>query len=84
MGNQYQFANDLNYFTEFLKLLDNQSHCVMEAKGYLHYQLAYFLVENNIAVSVENPLAVKRFMQMKLTRVKNDKSDAKMICLYGL
>ena len=55
----------------------------MEATGYYHYQLAYFLVDHHIAVSVENPLSIKRFIQMKLSRVKTDKSDAKMICLYG-
>jgi transposase len=55
----------------------------MEATGYYHYQLAYFLVDNSIQVSVENPLSIKRFIQMKLSRVKTDKSDAKMICLYG-
>ncbi len=29
------------------------------------------------------PLSIKRFIQMKLSRIKTDKSDAKMICLYG-
>ena len=55
----------------------------MEATGYYHYQLAYFLQENEILVSVENPLSVKRFIQMKLSKIKTDKSDAKMICLYA-
>ena len=82
-GNYYQFSNNAKSFSKFLKLLDTNSHCVMEATGYYHYQLAYFLVDNNIMVSVENPLSIKRFIQMKLSRVKTDKSDAKMICLYG-
>ena len=83
LGNHYQFPNNLKGFSKLLKLLDYQSHCVMEATGYYHYQLAYFLVDNHIAVSVETPLSIKRFIQMKLSRVKTDKSDAKMICLYG-
>ena len=82
-GNYYQFDNNTKGFVRFLKLLSNESHCVMEATGYYHYQLAYFLVDNSIQVSVENPLSIKRFIQMKLSRVKTDKSDAKMICLYG-
>lgn len=82
-GNYYQFDNNPKGFIGFLKLLNNDSHCVMEATGSYHYRLAYFLVENNIPVSVENPLSIKRFIQMKLTRVKTDKSDARMICLYG-
>lgn len=82
-GNYYQFDNNTKGFVKFLKLLNNDSHCVMEATGYYHYQLAYFLIDNSIQVSVENPLSIKRFIQMKLSRVKTDKSDAKMICLYG-
>ncbi|TYB69026.1 IS110 family RNA-guided transposase, partial [Bizionia algoritergicola] len=58
-------------------------HCVMEATGYYHYQLAYFLLESGIKLSVENPLAVKRFIQMKLSKIKTDKSDSKLICEYA-
>ena len=81
--NFHQFKNNTIGFKKFLKLLDKNSHCVMESTGYYHYQLAYFLVENNIVVSVENPLAIKRFIQMKLSKIKTDKSDAKMICSYA-
>jgi transposase len=70
-------------FKKFIKLLNSYSHCVMEATGYYHYQLAYYLLENSIAVSVENPLAVKRFIQMKLSKIKTDKSDSKLICEYA-
>lgn len=55
----------------------------MEATGYYHYKLAYFLQENEVLVSVENPLSVKRFIQMKLSKIKTDKSDSKMICKYA-
>ncbi len=78
-----QFENNQNGFVKFLKLLDFNSHCVMEATGYYHYQLAHYLLEHKIMVSVENPLSIKRFVQMKLSRIKTDKSDAKMICQYG-
>ena len=82
-GNHHQFTNSFKGFKKFLKLLNQQSHCVMEATGYYHNQLAYFLLENNIKVSVENPLSVKRFIQMRLSKIKTDKSDAKMICAYA-
>jgi transposase len=55
----------------------------MEATGYYHYRLAQFLHHNNILVSVVNPLSVKRFIQMKLAKVKTDKSDAKSIFDYA-
>ena len=79
----YQFTNDYKGFKKFYKLLDKRSHCVMEATGYYHYKLAYFLQENEVLVSVENPLSVKRFIQMKLSKIKTDKSDSKMICKYA-
>jgi transposase len=82
-GNYHQFENNPKGFKKFVKLLDNSSHCVMEATGYYHYQLAYFLQENQIRVSVENPLSVKRFIQMKLSKIKTDKSDSKLICEYA-
>ena len=82
-GNYYQFKNNVTGFKKFAKHLSFMSHCVMEATGYYHYQLAYYLQENNIKVSVENPLAVKRFIQMKLSKIKTDKSDSKLICEYA-
>jgi len=82
-GNYYQFKNNVTGFKKFIKLLNDKSHCVMEATGYYHYQLAYYLLENCKAVSVENPLAVKRFIQMKLSKIKTDKSDSKLICEYA-
>jgi transposase len=57
---------------------------VIEATGYYHYRLAQFLYKNTVVVSVVNPLSFKRFIQMKLAKVKTDKSDAKAICEYAL
>jgi transposase len=82
-GNYHQFKNTPAGFNKFGKLLDIDSHCVMEATGYYHYQLAYHLLESGIKVSVENPLSVKRFIQMRLTKNKTDKSDSRLICEYA-
>ena len=82
-GNYHQFKNNALGFKKFAKHLCPDSHCVMEATGYYHYQLAYYLLENSIKVSVENPLTVKRFIQMKLSKIKTDKSDSKLICEYA-
>ncbi len=79
-----QYANTYKGFKKFLKQLSQSSICVMEATGYYHQKLAYFLVEESIRVSVENPLKIKRFIQMKLSKVKTDKSDAKQIYEYSL
>jgi transposase len=79
-----QYKNDETGFVKLLKELPMDSLVVMEATGYYHYRLAQFLYKNAVVVSVVNPLSVKRFIQMKLAKVKTDKSDAKAICDYAL
>jgi len=82
-SNHHQFENNYKGFKQFKKALNSMSHCVMEATGYYHYKLAYYLQEEGFKVSVENPLSVKRFIQMKLSKIKTDKSDSKLICEYA-
>lgn len=79
-----QFKNDEIGFKKFHKTLSKNSLVVMEATGYYHYRFAQFLYKKSVAVSVVNPLSIKRFIQMKLAKVKTDRSDAKAICDYGL
>jgi transposase len=82
-GTYQQFANTPKGFGSFLKAISQGSLVVMEATGYYHYRLAQYLFRHGVAVSVVNPLSVKRFIQMKLAKVKTDKSDAKAICEYA-
>lgn len=79
-----QLNNDDKGFKALLKSLPQNALVVMEATGYYHYRLAQYLYHKGIAVSVVNPLSVKRFVQMRLAKVKTDKSDAKAICEYGI
>lgn len=81
--NYYQFKNSLSGFKKLLKLLDNNTVCVMEATGYYHVRLSYYLLDHGFKVSIVNPLKIKRYIQMELCKVKTDKSDSKMIQLYG-
>jgi len=78
-----QFTNDKKGFKAFVKSLNEDDHCVMEATGCYHVQLASFIYEAGILISVVNGLIIKRFIQMKMQRTKTDKSDAKMICMFG-
>lgn len=82
-GAHYQFSNDVAGFKNFTKIITKQTLVVMEATGYYHYCLAQYLYQQGYLVSVVNPLSVKRFIQMKLSKIKTDKSDAKAICEYG-
>jgi transposase len=78
-----QFKNDQSGFKAFGKLLNENSHCVMEATGSYYQRLATWLYSQSIKVSVVNPLSVKRFIQMRLKTSKTDKLDAQMIRMYG-
>ena len=82
-GGHNQFKNDASGFKLFLKSLPKKTLVVMEATVYYHYLLAQFLFKQSVLVSKVNLLSVKRFIQMKLAKVKTDKSDAKAICEYG-
>ena len=82
-GDYFQLSNDEQGFKEFKKKLEKGALVVMEATGYYHYCLAQYLYKQGYLVSVVNPLSVKRFIQMKLSKIKTDKSDAKAIYEYA-
>ena len=65
-NNHHQYPNDQSGFKEFLKILTEKTHCVMEVTGCYYQGLATWLHSKSIDVSVVNPLSVKRFIQMRL------------------
>ncbi|HEY4649963.1 MAG TPA: IS110 family transposase [Pontibacter sp.] len=80
-----KLENNREGFSKLLKALQGlQACCIMEASGPYYLQLATYLHARGIEVSVVNPLSIRRFCQMRLTRAKTDKKDAQMIARYGL
>lgn len=79
-----QFGNDAKEFSKFKKTLPANALVVMEATGYYHFLLAQYLSKEGFQCAVVNPLSIKRFIQMKLAKVKTDKADAKAICEYAM
>ena len=80
----FKFSNDSKGFTEFINLLDqNFSICVMEASGPYYLKLATYLFNKKVSVCVINPLVIRRFSQMRMSRTKTDKKDAVIIAEYG-
>lgn len=77
------YSNDKKGFNQFTRHLEVGDHCVMEASGPYYLSLAMLLHSQEVKVSVANPLSVKRFSQMQLSRTKTDKKDAAMIAMYG-
>lgn len=62
----------------------SELHFVMEATGVYHEQLATFLYDKGVAVSVVNPAQVKFYGQSLGVRGKNDKKDSVVLARYGL
>jgi transposase len=55
-----------------------RSHCyLMESSGPYYLRFAFFLKKRGISLRVENPLRIRRFIQMNLERNKNDLKDAR-------
>jgi transposase len=85
-GEQYsycKFSNDALGFEALLKVLGVGHQVLMEASGPYYLRLAFYLNAKGIAVSVINPLVIRRFCQMRMSRAKTDKKDARMIAEYG-
>lgn len=68
---------------ELLEEAPSEALFVMEATGTYHARAALGLLEAGRAVSVVNPLVIKRYGQMKLSRAKSDRADAQLIMHYG-
>lgn len=80
------FENNLNGYKKFLtwlKKYTGNAFVCLEATGCYGDGIAEFLFENNIAVSVVNPMQIKNHARSLLTRNKNDKVDAKIIASYA-
>ncbi len=56
---------------------------VMEATGTYHLRLATILHERGFKVGIINPLIIKRYCQMRMSRAKTDIVDARLIAEYG-
>src|ERR1700753_3734184 len=80
----YKLTNDTAGFNSLSQLLTTESWVVMEASGPYYLRLACYLHSNGVAVSVINPLVIRRFSQMRMARAKTDKKDASLIAAYGL
>lgn len=76
-----RFANNSEGFTDMLSHIQG-SHVAMEATGPYYFQLAKFVYDSGIRISVVNPLVIRRFAQMRMSRAKTDKKDAMVIAEF--
>ncbi|MCX6145905.1 MAG: IS110 family transposase [Candidatus Kapabacteria bacterium] len=82
-NNVIRFKNDLNGFTKFIKSIPLESHCIMESTSTYCYKLAYFILNSGSIVYIINPLRIKHFTRMNLSKCKTDKQDAINITKYA-
>lgn len=82
------FANEPGGFAALLQWLKAHGPCgledvhvCMESTGNYQEELACFLSDHGVAVSVVNPL-VKRFAEVNRQRNKTDEADAKTLALF--
>ncbi len=78
-----QFENNRSGYKQAVVWAPVDSHWVMEATGPYHQRFAWYLDEQQEAVSVVNPLIIKRYGQMQLKTAKTDVQDAILIADYG-
>lgn len=83
------FANDPSGFAALLQWLKAHAACAlpdvhvcMESTGGYQEELACALSDHDVAVSVVNPLLVKRFAEVNRQRNKTDEADAKTLALF--
>jgi transposase len=84
-GKEYymKVRNDQKGHDVLLEKLGLKRTYIMESSGPYHLRLAFKLKTLNGDVRVENPIAVKRFIQMHLERNKSDRKDARWLYFYA-
>jgi transposase len=78
-----EVSNDKLGFQQLVKTCGAQCQFVMEATGTYNLALAYHLHEQGGQVAILNPLVIKRFIQMHLSKGKSDRKDAQWLLRYG-
>ena len=78
-----RYENQEKGYRKIIATLPPNSWCVMESTSTYGYRFADYFISHGFTVSVVNPLSVKRFAQMNLSRTKTDKADAKLIAEYA-
>ena len=78
-----EVSNSKAGFQQLVKACGAQCLFEMEATGTYYLSLAYHLHEQGGQVAVLNPLVIKRFIQMHLSKGKSDRKDAQWLLRYG-
>lgn len=82
----FEITHDQEGFNILLSKIKNyrkdEIKFVMEATGHYHLPLLNSLIENDYFVCIENALVIKKYCDIDLRKVKNDKKDSLKLALY--
>lgn len=85
--NPFEIANTesgLGYLCNIIGELTDDVYCVVESTSVYHFPVVSYLQENDIFVSVVNPLIIKRYASMDIRKVKTDKADSLKLASYAI
>ncbi len=77
------YVNSSEGYLAFINHLAIGSHCIMESTSTYGYCLAKALIDSGHHVYIVNPVKIKYFVKMGLSKAKTDKIDAKQITKFG-
>lgn len=81
----FEIANTdsgLSSLCKIIKELFDKAYCVVESTSIYHFPVVSYLQENDIFVSVVNPLIIKKYASMDIRKVKTDKADSLKLASY--
>src|SRR5215212_9635037 len=78
-----KLSNDTDGHCLLIQKLGVQRTYLMESSGPYYLRLAFTLKQKGADVRVENPIVIKRFIQMNLERNKCDRKDARWLYRYA-
>ena len=85
--NPFEIANTesgLEYLCSVIGEFTDEVYCVVESTSVYHFPVVSYLQENDIFVSVVNPLIIKKYASMDIRKVKTDKADSLKLASYVL
>lgn len=80
----FEIINEIEAIEDFLSSIDlSKFHFIYEYTGTYCHRLTYCLELRGVTFSILSPSQSKGFSQSLKSTSKTDKSDARMLCLYG-
>lgn len=76
-------SNDNKGHRQLVECLGLKRCYVLESSGPYYLNFAFYVKKQGGTLRVENPIRIKRFIQMNLERNKTDRKDARWIYRYG-